>query len=49
VSRQHSNGIATALPLCRHAEPLAHNPTHSHSDKTTRYDVYVRPLRREDA
>ena len=32
----------------RHAEPLAPHPTHSHSDKTTRYDVYVRPLRRED-
>jgi 16S rRNA (guanine1516-N2)-methyltransferase len=27
----------------RHAEPLAPHPTHSHSDKTTRYDVYVRP------
>jgi len=25
----------------RLAEPLAPNPTHSHSDKTTRYDVYV--------
>jgi len=32
----------------RHAEPLAPHPTHSHSDQTTRYDVYVRPLRRED-
>ena len=32
----------------RHAEPLAPNPTHSHSDKTTRYDVYVRPPGRED-
>jgi 16S rRNA (guanine1516-N2)-methyltransferase len=30
----------------RHAEPLAPNPTHSHSDRTTRYDVYIRPLRR---
>jgi 16S rRNA (guanine1516-N2)-methyltransferase len=27
----------------RHAEPLASGPTHSHGDKTTRYDVYVRP------
>lgn len=27
----------------RHAEPLAPNPTHSHADKTTRYDVYLRP------
>ncbi len=33
----------------RRAAPLAPNPTHSHSDQTTRYDVYVRPLRREDA
>lgn len=32
----------------RHAEPLSPNPTHSHSDQTTRYDVYVRALRRED-
>jgi hypothetical protein len=32
----------------RHAEPLSPHPTHSHSDQTTRYDVYVRPLRRED-
>ena len=27
----------------RHAEPLAPNPTHSHRDKTTRYDVYLTP------
>jgi 16S rRNA (guanine1516-N2)-methyltransferase len=27
----------------RHAEPLAPQPSHSCSDKTTRYDVYVRP------
>jgi len=27
----------------RHAAPLSPNPTHSLSDKTTRYDVYVRP------
>ena len=33
----------------RLAEPLSPHPTHSHSDKTTRYDVYVRPLRREHA
>jgi len=32
----------------RHAAPLSPNPTHSHRDQTTRYDVYVRPLRRED-
>ena len=32
----------------RHAEPLSPHPTHSHSDKSTRYDVYVRPLHRED-
>lgn len=31
----------------RHAEPLAPNPSHSLSDKTTRYDVYVHPLRCE--
>jgi len=31
-----------------HAEPLFPHPTHSHSDQTTRYDVYVRPLRREE-
>ena len=30
----------------RHAEPLAPHPTHSHSDRTTRYDVYIRPFRR---
>ncbi len=33
----------------RHAAPLAPNPTHSYADRTTRYDVYVRPLRHEDA
>ena len=27
----------------REAEPLAPNPSHSHSDGTTRYDVYLRP------
>ncbi len=32
----------------RHAEPLSPDPTHSHSDQTTRYDVYVRLFRRED-
>ena len=32
----------------RLAEPRAPDPTHSHSDKTTRYDVYVRPPSRED-
>jgi 16S rRNA (guanine1516-N2)-methyltransferase len=29
----------------RHAEPLAPNPTHTHRDKTTRYDVYLTPRR----
>jgi 16S rRNA (guanine1516-N2)-methyltransferase len=33
----------------RHAEPLGPSPTHSHSDKTTRYDVYVRPHHRSAA
>jgi 16S rRNA (guanine1516-N2)-methyltransferase len=32
----------------RLAEPLAPNPSHSHSDKTSRYDVYTRPFRRND-
>jgi hypothetical protein len=27
--------------------PWPPNPTHSHSDQTTRYDVCVRPLRRD--
>lgn len=27
----------------REAKPLAPNPSHSHSDGTTRYDVYLRP------
>lgn len=27
----------------RNAEPLSPNPSHSHSDGTTRYDVYLRP------
>jgi len=29
----------------RLADPLAPNPSHSHSDKTTRYDVYLRSLK----
>jgi 16S rRNA (guanine1516-N2)-methyltransferase len=32
----------------RYAEPLAGEPTHSHADRSTRYDVYARPTLRPE-